>query len=75
VRDLANTPLQTVELSVAMLRRQAPHLGSIIDRIERALDRLRLLSTTLSQYEEGHPSPATAASLDSPAIVKRRVRS
>jgi hypothetical protein len=49
--DLANTPLQTIELSVALLRRRMPDAGPSLTRIERALARLHDLSGHLRGQE------------------------
>jgi hypothetical protein len=51
IRDLANTPLQTVELTTATLSRKHPGLRPEFDRIARALERMRELNAILLQYE------------------------
>jgi hypothetical protein len=51
VRDLSNTPLQTISLSSALIRETNPELGPTLNRIDRALERLTELSTTLKRYE------------------------
>jgi hypothetical protein len=55
VRDLANTPLQTLTLSLAVLRQRNIEAGPILDRMERAVQRLQALGRTLSRYEAGGP--------------------
>jgi hypothetical protein len=50
LRDLANTPLQTLELSLALLRSRGD-LAPVVARMERALMRLQALGRALSQYE------------------------
>jgi hypothetical protein len=40
VRDLANTPLQTIELTVALIRKQKTFEPSLLARLERAAQRL-----------------------------------
>jgi hypothetical protein len=63
VRDLANTPLQTLELCTALV--SAP--PAVLARIHNALHRLRALGQTLSRYDaaltwsEGEVSPDSAA--------------
>jgi signal transduction histidine kinase len=52
VRDLANTPLQTIRLSSALLRARAPELATPIERIERATQRLAALGATFSKEAE-----------------------
>jgi PAS domain S-box-containing protein len=51
VRDLANSPLQALESTLAVLRIKHPHSAVQLERIERQIDRLRKLSTVLSLYE------------------------
>jgi len=51
VRDLANSPLQSIEATLAVLRIRHPDSGAQWDRLERQIDRLRKLSTVLSRYE------------------------
>jgi hypothetical protein len=51
VRDFANTPLQTIETATALARLQHPDAGTQLQRIERALDRLRGLNRLLSRHE------------------------
>jgi hypothetical protein len=48
VRDLANTPLQTISLEVTLLKNKVPPYERRLDRIERALGRLRALNTRLA---------------------------
>jgi hypothetical protein len=51
VRDLANTPLQTIGASAAVLRKKHPELAGTLDRIDRALERLHELSRILERDE------------------------
>jgi hypothetical protein len=48
IRDLANTPLQTIRLSAAVLSARSPELGELIARIERAADQLSALGEALA---------------------------
>jgi hypothetical protein len=50
VRDLANTPLQTLEIGIALLRRGV-NTPELEERMARALDRLRELNRVMSGYE------------------------
>jgi hypothetical protein len=50
VRDLANTPLQTVELTAALLRRRGEPDARLLDRVLRACDRLVGLGRVLDRY-------------------------
>jgi PAS domain S-box-containing protein len=51
VRDLANTPLQSIEFTMGRLAATCPGARIEIERIQRSLDRLRKLSTVLARYE------------------------
>jgi hypothetical protein len=51
VRDLSNTPLQTLRLSAALLRLRHPEEAARLDQMNRALDRLEQLERTFSKYE------------------------
>lgn len=55
VRDLANTPLQTIELTVAALRRRLTFDPALLDRLERAAARLVAIGRAL---ESSEPLPA-----------------
>jgi hypothetical protein len=47
MRDLANTPLQTIELTVALLRRKETLEERLLERLERATRRLAVISHAL----------------------------
>jgi hypothetical protein len=51
VRDLSNTPLQVLTFGVAAARERSPGLEDLLDRLDRALDRLRELQRPLKAYE------------------------
>jgi hypothetical protein len=51
LRDFTNTPLQTIELAAGILRNRCGHLGPVLDRIDRSLDRLYRLNHAFSVYE------------------------
>jgi hypothetical protein len=73
IRDLANTPLQTIELSLALLRRLAQDAPSDwarhLDQIDRAFERLRDLNRILDRA--GHTAPGVAReSFDAQAILE-----
>lgn len=53
VRDLSNTPLQTLRLGTAMVRRRHPEEAVELDCMERALGRLEQLEKVLARYEAG----------------------
>ncbi len=48
LRDGANTPLQSLELGVALLRQRAPENASLLETMERALTRLRGLTQRMA---------------------------
>jgi hypothetical protein len=50
LRDLANTPLQTLRVNAALLR-ERPVDGVVMARIERALDRMCELNRILARWE------------------------
>jgi PAS domain S-box-containing protein len=51
VRDLANSPLQSLHATLAVLRARHRESQAAFDRIERQIDRLHKLSTVLSHYQ------------------------
>ncbi len=51
MRDAANTPLQTLELSIALLKRRSPESASTTDTMERAVHRLRSLTLRLGSAD------------------------
>jgi hypothetical protein len=51
MRDFRNTPLQTIELAFGIARNRCPDLGPVLDRVDRALDRLYRLNHAFSVYE------------------------
>jgi hypothetical protein len=51
VRDLANTPLQTIAFATAEARELHPDLGTLMDRVERSLGVLRALDRRLRSYD------------------------
>jgi hypothetical protein len=52
IRDLMNTPLQVIEFSVDLLRKQNTLANPTIDRIERSVRRLREINSVLVQHEK-----------------------
>jgi hypothetical protein len=53
VRDFANTPLQTLEVAVALLGKQCPGAGELVARMARSVARLRGLNQMLDGGREG----------------------
>jgi hypothetical protein len=70
LQDLANTPLQTLELTSALL---AHHGASpaLIARMQRSLARLRDLNRLMAQHSPARAAWQWAASLDSRAVIVR----
>lgn len=51
LRDVTNTPLQTIELAANIVRARCPDMAPVLDRIDRSLDRLYRLNHAFSMYE------------------------
>jgi hypothetical protein len=71
LRDLSNTPLQTLELGVSLLRAKAPEMAPELERLERALGRLHQLNGVLARYESDLTWAPGDDSLDSEAVIRR----
>ena len=52
IRDLMNTPLQVLELSVDVLRNAREPLNATLDRIRRSVQRLMQINSILTQHEK-----------------------
>ncbi len=52
LRDLANTPLQTLDVNVNLLREQMPQASEVTDRMARAIARLKEMSKLLAAQPE-----------------------
>jgi hypothetical protein len=73
VRDLANTPVQTLEVLGHLLLRPEIDLQVVQGRLHRAVARLKELGHLLSKYDVATTAHATSSSLDSLAIVTEKV--
>jgi hypothetical protein len=71
VRDYANTPLQTLVMTTELLSAKHPELSTELQLQERALNRLRRLSTLLAPYESQVQWTKGDASLDLERILAR----
>jgi hypothetical protein len=49
VRDRANSPLQTVALGAEIMKRRCPDQKRVAEAMDRAVQRLRKLSTALQR--------------------------
>lgn len=70
VRDLQNTPLQTLRLATALLRRHHPEDSARLDQIDRALERLEALERMLSRYEANVDWSRIDPSFDPAALLE-----
>lgn len=70
MRDLANTPFQTLALNVDLLREQHPGATVQLDRMDRALDRLKELNRLLSAYESATRWEPGDESFDAIAVLE-----
>jgi hypothetical protein len=61
LRDLANTPLQTIGLVSQLIRLRAPAQAGLLDRIDRALERLRGLNLVLARAPALRPEKIRTA--------------
>jgi hypothetical protein len=52
MRDLANTPLQTLKLGLTLLERDSPDSAPLLARMRRAVEGLGQLTALLTRYEE-----------------------
>jgi len=52
IRDLMNTPLQVIEISVNMLRNSNETPPAVLDRIDRSVQGLRKINALLVQHEK-----------------------
>ena len=64
LRDYTNTPIQTIALTTELLRAKDHDLKPILDRLERAVDRLTELSHVLNSYEDSYKWNPGEESLD-----------
>jgi hypothetical protein len=54
VRNFTNTPIQTIAFTTELLRAKDHDLKPILDRLERAVNKLTECSRLLSSYENAH---------------------
>ena len=54
LRDYANTPIQTIAFTVELIRVRHPELNPDLARLQRAVERLMVLSRALNRYESAH---------------------
>jgi hypothetical protein len=71
VRDLANTPLQTLALLAALLRSERANPTRVADRIDRVVARMRELDAMLSRYDQSLPQEFFDLSFDARVRLER----
>ena len=54
IRNYTNTPIQTIAFTTELLRAKTHDLKPILDRLERAVDKLTELGHALNSYENAH---------------------
>ena len=64
LRDYTNTPVQTIVFTIELLRAKTRDLKPILDRLERAVEKLTELSRVLTSYENAHKWSPGDESLD-----------
>ncbi len=72
LRNYTNTPLQTIAFTTELLRAKHEDLKHILDRLERAGDKLTELSHALNRYENAHKWSPGEESLEA-AIMDERM--
>jgi hypothetical protein len=54
LRDYTNTPIQTIAFTTELLRAKNHELKPVLDRLERAVQKLTELSDALTRYQHAH---------------------
>lgn len=70
LRDVTNTPLQTIELAANIVRKHCPAQSTLLDRIDRSIDRLYRLNHAFSVYESQIDWTDDDLSPDTSGVVK-----
>jgi hypothetical protein len=71
VRDLTNSPLQTLKLSADLLRADSPPTRMIADHIDRTVGRLQEIERIATRYDHGLRWPRDAESIASNEVLAR----
>jgi hypothetical protein len=71
LRDYTNTPIQTIAFTTELLRAKHHDLKPVLDRLERAVDKLTELSDALTGYENAHKWSPGDESLDATMMDKQ----
>jgi hypothetical protein len=70
MRDAANTPLQSLEVGVSLLQQRSPENAALLVTMERALTRLRSLSTRMAVADPLLDWDSLEASIDSEEVLR-----
>jgi hypothetical protein len=71
LRDYTNTPIQTIVFTTELLRAKNRDLTPVVERLERAVEKLTELSHVLTSYESAHTWSPGEESLDATIIDKQ----
>ena len=74
VRDLANTPLQTIAFAAEAARRAHPDVAPLMDSVDRSLGKLRELDRRLRDHDDRLSWSRADESLDAEALVTGAAR-
>ena len=69
VRDLSNTPVQTIAFAAAAARRMHPDIGPLMDRVDRSLGKLRALDRQLRGHDDSVQWTQRDESIDARSII------
>jgi hypothetical protein len=73
IRDLGNTPLQTLNAGIAILRKKTAE-ESVLSRMDRAVERLRMLSRALESVEASAENPSGSLPVSPLVEVEKLMR-
>ncbi|HKQ71772.1 MAG TPA: hypothetical protein VJT73_20655 [Polyangiaceae bacterium] len=71
IRDFSNSPLQTLQLTTALLRLRHGGATDVVDRMDRALARLCHLNQAMARYESEVDWQSGEESMDAIAVLER----
>lgn len=74
-RDLVNSPLQTIELLCAMLRRAHPESTDVLDRLGSSTSRLKAMGEMLSRTEHQVVWTSKEEAFDAAQVIEEYHRS
>ncbi len=71
LRDLVNTPFQTIDLTVQLIRQRHPEEDAAIQKIENSLETLRRVDAALAKYEASVDWEQTENFIEVDPLVKK----